>query len=94
MQVEKLTIPEEFVQADGAGRKLRAYCYVPAGYKEPGVHRVEFIIWHGYWICNAQINGVWHTTEFPNYTSMAEFLAEGQINKAIHWPRGRKYTKE
>lgn len=62
--------------------------------KEPGIHRVEFIIWKGYWVCNIELDGVWHSASFPNHASMIEFLAEGQTNKAKEWPVGRRYTNE
>jgi hypothetical protein len=83
--VTKDTSPVEFEQK---------HYDVTQSNKEPGVHRVEFIIWKAYWICNVEIDGVWHTASFPNATNMAEFLAEGQINRAKLWPAGRNYTNE
>lgn len=58
------------------------------------VHRVEFINWKDYTVCNVQIQGVWRTCSFPASTSVIEFLMDGMINKCIHWPQGRKYKND
>lgn len=58
------------------------------------VHRVEFINWKSYTICNVLVADVWRTCSFPATTSIFEFLTEGMINKCIHWPQGRHYTNE
>lgn len=94
MTVTKIPVPEEFVQPNQLGHKEKISVYIRSDDKEPGVHRVEFVMWKGYWICNVEINGTWHTASFPNHTNMAEFLAEGQIHNAVKWPVGRKYTNE
>lgn len=68
--------------------------YITLPEKEQGIHRVEFIIWKGYWICNVLIGTDWHHASYPNSTSMIDFLAEGQTNKAYMWPKGRIYVEE
>lgn len=58
------------------------------------VHRVEFINWKTYTVCNVMINEVWRTCSFPASTTVIEFLMDGLINKCVHWPQGRNYTNQ
>lgn len=55
----------------------------------PGVHKVEFIIYSGYMICNVLIDGVWRTTTLDNNITIAEFLLAGKVGAAAVWPEGR-----
>ncbi len=83
-------VPKEFIPTRfGEDRDRPLYVYNSG---KEDMHRVEFINWKAYWICNVEINGVWHTNSYPNGMSMIEFLAEGQINRAKQWPVGRNYT--
>lgn len=58
------------------------------------VHRLEFIMYKAYTVCNVMINNVWHTCSFPATTSVGEFLIHGSIHSARNWPKGRKYDNE
>ncbi len=62
--------------------------------KPDEIHRVEFINWKGYTMCNVMINGQWHSQDFPANITIAEFLMDGSIGNAHRWRKGRFYTNE
>lgn len=59
-----------------------------------GIHRVEFINWRGYTICNVLCDGTWRTCSFPITTTIIDFLIAGSLANINGWQVGRIYKND